>query len=150
MGCKGFQEVAAMTVISELGDLRRFDSPRKLMSYLGLVPSEQSSGEKRRQGSITKCGNSHVRWMLVECAQHFRRPPKISAALTKRQVGVSQKVKDLSWRMQNRLNSCYIKLKKRQKEENKCIIAVARELTAFIWELMNKCDLTIPEYSNEY
>jgi len=150
MACKGFQEVAAMTVISELGDLRRFDSPRKLMSYLGLVPSEQSSGEKRRQGSITKCGNSHVRWMLVECAQHFRRPPKISAALTKRQVGVSQKVKDLSWRMQNRLNSRYIKLKKRQKEENKCIIAVARELTAFIWELMNKCDLTIPEYSNEY
>ena len=72
MGCKGFQEVAAMTIISELGDLRRFSHPRKLMAFLGLVPGEHSSGGKRRQGSITKCGNSHARWMLVESAQHFR------------------------------------------------------------------------------
>ena len=67
MGCKGFQEVAAMTTISELGDTRRFDNPRKLMAFIGLVPSEHSSGGTRRQGSITKCGNSHARWMLIDC-----------------------------------------------------------------------------------
>ena len=147
MACKGFQEVAAMTIVSELGDLRRFDSPRQLMSFLGLVPSEHSSGSKRRQGAITRCGNSHARWMLVECAQHFRKPPNISSALTTRQAGVSSEVKALSWRMQNRLHTRYIKLKMRKKEENKCIVAVARELSAFLWELMNKCNLPIPQYA---
>jgi len=144
MACKGFQEVAAMTIISELGDLRRFDHPRKLMAFLGLVPSEFTSGSKRRQGGITKCGNSHARWMLVECSQHFRKAPKISAALTKRQVGQNKKVKELSWRMQNRLNKRYVKLKVRGKRENKAIVAVARELSAFIWELQNKLDLPMP------
>lgn len=147
MGCKGFQEVAAMTIISELGDLRRFGNPRKLMAFVGLVPSEHSSGGTRRQGAITKCGNSHARWMLVECAQHFRRAPKISGTLTDRQSGLPRQVKELSWRMQNRLNKRYIKLKMRGKQENKCIVAVARELAAFIWELQNKCDLTMPEPS---
>ena len=147
MGCKGFQEVAAITIISELGDLRRFDNPRKLMSFLGLVPSEHSSGGKRRQGAITKCGNSHARWMLIECSQHFRRTPKISAALTTRQANLTTEVKELSWRMQNRLNKRYVKLKLRGKNENKCIVAVARELVAFIWELQNKCNLEIPAES---
>jgi len=147
MGCKGFQEVAAITTISELGDLRRFDNPRKLMAFLGLVPSEHSSGGKRRQGSITKCGNSHARWMLIECAQHFRKPPKVSAALTTRQIGLTTEVKELSWRMQNRLNKRYVKLKLRGKNENKSIVAVARELVAFIWELQNKCSLEMPAES---
>lgn len=145
MACKGFQEVAAMTVISELGDLRRFESPLKLMGFLGLVPGEDSSGPKRRQGSITKCGNSHARWMLVECAQHFRKAPKISAALTTRQLGQSKEVKKLSWRMQQRLSKRYNTLKARGKTENKCIVAVARELAAFIWELQTKCNLPLPE-----
>ena len=144
MACKGFQEVAAMTIISELGDLRRFKSPRQLMAFLGLVPSEHSSGVSRRQGSITKCGNSHARWMLVECAQHFRKAPKIGPALTTRQEGASKEIKELSWRMQNRLNKKYIKLKMRRKEENKCIVAVARELVGFIWEIQNKCNLPMP------
>ena len=148
MACKGFQEVAAMTLISELGDLRRFDNPRKLMSFVGLVPSEHSSGSSRRLGAITKCGNSHSRWMLVECAQHFRRSPKIGVALTQRQIGVNKEVKELSWRMQHRLNKRYVKLKKRGKEENKCIVAVARELVGFLWELMNKCSLPLPNASN--
>jgi len=145
MGCKGFQEVAAVTIISELGDLRRFDNPKKLMSFLGLVPSEHSSGNTRRQGFITKCGNSHARWMLVECAQHFRKDPKIGAALTDRQIGLSHEIKELSWRMQNRLHKRYVKLKMRGKAENKCIAAVARELVAFIWELQNKCKIKMPE-----
>ncbi len=144
MACKGFQEVAAMTVLSELGDLRRFAHPRALMKFLGLVPGEDSSGPKRRQGSITKCGNSHCRWMLVECAQHFRRAPKIGSALTNRQLGQSKEVKELSWRMQNRLHNKYVKLKARGKKENKAIVGVARELSAFIWELQVKLNLPIP------
>lgn len=145
MACKGFQEVAAMTLISELGDLRRFDHPRKLMAFLGLVPGEYTSGDKRRQNSITKCGNSHARWMLVECSQHYRKAPKIGAALSKRQDGQSKKVKELSWRMQHRLHKRYVKLKARGKRENKAIVAIARELSAFIWELQNKLNLPIPE-----
>lgn len=147
MGCKGFQEVAAMTIISELGDLRRFGNPRKLMAFLGLVPSEHSSGGTRRQGAITKCGNSHARWMLIECAQHFRKAPKVGAALTTRQIGLTNEVKALSWRMQHRLNKRYVKLKMRGKNENKCLVAVARELVAFIWELQNKCALNMPAES---
>jgi transposase len=141
MACKGFQEVAAMTAISELGDLRRFAHPRQLMAFLGLVPGEYSSGGKRRQGGITKCGNSHARWMLVECAQHYRKAPKVSAALSRRQEGQGEDVKKLSWRMQNRLHSRYVKLKMRGKRENKIIVAIARELCAFLWELQNKIDL---------
>jgi transposase len=144
MACKGFQHVAAMTVISELGDLRRFDHPRKLMAFLGLVPGEETSGSKRRQGSITKCGNSHARWMLVECAQAFRRAPKISRPLGKRQEGQDQEVKNLSWRMQNRLSKRYVKLKARGKHENKVIVALARELCGFLWELQVKFHLPIP------
>lgn len=147
MAFKGFQEVAAMTIIGELGDLRRFSHPKKLMAFLGLVPDEDTSGTKRRQGSITKCGNSHARWMLVECSQHYRRPANVSPALTKRQEGQNAKVKNLSWRTQNRLHLRYKRLKARQLNENKAIIAVARELCAFIWELQNKCDLPLPEQS---
>lgn len=145
MACKGFQEVAAMTIIGELGDLRRFKHPRQLMGFLGLVPGEDSSGAKRQQGSITKCGNSHTRWMLVECAQHFRKAPKISRPLSIRQEGQSREIKELSWRMQNRLHKRYVKLKARGKREQKVIVAIARELCAFIWELMTKIDLPIPD-----
>ena len=144
MACKGFQEVAAMTVISELGDLRRFKHPRALMAFLGLVPGEESSGSKRRQGAITNCGNSHCRWMLVECAQHFRKAPKVGSTLTTRQVGQGKAVKELSWRMQNRLHKRYVKLKARGISENKVIVAVARELSAFIWELQVKLNLPMP------
>lgn len=134
-----------MTIISELGDLRRFEHPRKLMGFLGLVPSESTTGTKRHQGSITKCGNSHARWMLVECSQHFRKAPMVSAALTTRQEKQSKEVKALSWRMQNRLHSRYVKLKARGKRENKVMVAIARELCGFIWELQNKLDLPMPE-----
>ena len=145
MACKGFKEVAAMTVISELGDLRRFKSPRQLMAFLGLVPSEESSGGKRRQGSITKCGNTHARWMLCESAQAYRREPKISALLSSRQEGQSHEVKALSWRMQKRLSKRYRRLRARGIRDAKCVVAVARELSAFIWELQTKLNLPMPE-----
>jgi transposase len=144
MACRGFQEVAAMTVISELGDLRRFDHPRKLMAFLGLVPDEHTTGTKRRQGSITRCGNSHARWMLVECSQHYRKSPKVGAVLARRQEGQAKEVRELSWRMQNRLHTRYVKLRARGKRDNKVIVAIARELCGFIWELQNKLNLPIP------
>ena len=134
-----------MTVISELGDLRRFKSPRQLMAFLGLVPSEESSGSKRRQGSITKCGNGHARWMLCESAQAYRRPPKVSAALSKRQDGQPREIKMLSWRMQQRLCKRYGRLRARGIRDSKCIVAIARELSAFIWELQVKLNLPMPD-----
>jgi len=149
MACKGFQEVAAMTIISELGDLRRFEHPRELMGFLGLVPSEATTGTRRRQGGITKCGNGHARWMLVECSQHYRKAPKISVALTTRQEKQSEAVKALAWRMQNRLHTRYVKLKARGKRENKIIVALAREMSAFIWEMQNKLDLPMPERTTD-
>lgn len=139
-GFRGFQLVASMVITGELGDLLRFKHPRQLMAYLGLVPSEQSSGDKRRQGSITKSGNSHARWMLVEVAWTYRLPPKVSKELSKRQEGLSAAVRDVSWRAQNRLNRRYCRLKLRGLHENKVIIAVARELTGFIWELAHIVD----------
>jgi transposase len=135
MAFRGFQVVAAMTVVSELGDLSRFKSPRQLMGYLGMVPSEASTGSRRRQGSITKTGNGHARWMLVECASHYRLEPKVSAALSARQEGQSHAVKALGWRTQNRLNYRFKALSARKLNRNKVVVAVARELCAFVWEL---------------
>jgi transposase len=139
-GFRGFQLVSSMVVTSELGDLLRFKHPRQLMAYLGLVPSEQSSGERRRQGSITKSGNSHVRWMLVEVAHAYRLPPKVSSALSRRQEGLSPAVRDLGWRAQNRLHRRFCRLTLRGMHRNKVIVAIARELTAFIWELARVVD----------
>ena len=135
MGFRGFQLVSATSVISELGDLRRFTHPLQLMAYIGLVPSESSSGTKRRQGSITKCGNTHARWMLVEIINSYRLPPKVSKELSKRQENLSREVKAISWRAQNRLCHKYYHLKKRGLNENKIKVAVARELLGYIWEL---------------
>lgn len=134
-GFKGFQLVASMVLASELGDLTRFSHPCKLMAYLGLVSSENSSGERRRQGAITKCGNSHVRWMLVEVAQSYRTAPKISKQLSKRQEGLSGPVKAVSWKAQKRLHKRYLRLRMRGVHENKIMVAIARELAAFIWEI---------------
>jgi transposase len=135
MAFKGFKKVAVMITLSELGDLTRFPHPRQLMGYLGLVPSEESSGSRRRQGAITKCGNSHARWLLIESAQAYRHPAQISAQLSQRQEGQSRAVKELSWKAQNRLHNRYLRLKARGKHENKVKVAVARELCAFVWEL---------------
>src|SRR6056297_1065143 len=132
---RGFKTVAAMTEVSELGDLSRFDHPCKTMGYLGLVPGEDSSGERRRQGGITKTGNGHARWMLIECASHYRYPPKVSPQLSMRQEGQSKEVRAIAWRAQNRLNKRWNKLAARGLHRNKIVVAVARELIGFLWEL---------------
>ena len=136
MAMKGFQTVAAMMVVSELGALDRFTHPRQVMAYLGLVPSEKSSSDRRRQGAITKCGNAHARWLLVECAQHYAAPPKVSKELSRRQQNQSRVVRLISWKAQNRLHQRYCRLMARRLQRNKVIVAVARELCGFIWELL--------------
>jgi len=136
MAMKGFQTVAAMIVVSELGALDRFTHPRQVMAYLGLVPSEKSSSDRRRQGAITKCGNAHARWLLVECAQHYAAPPKVSKELSRRQQNQSRVVRALSWKAQNRLHQRYRRLMARRLQRNKVMVAVARELCGFILELL--------------
>ena len=140
MGFRGYQTVAAMITVSEIGDIHRFAHPRQLMAYLGLVPSESSSGGSRAQGTITKCGNGHLRWIFNECAQHYRLPPKISQELTTRQEAIPKayrrQVIEISWRCQNRLHERGRKLATRGKTRQKAQIAMARELSAFVWEVM--------------
>lgn len=143
MALRGFKEVAAMTEISELGDLSRFTHPRQLMAYLGLVPEEHSSGERRRQGAITKTGNGHARWMLIECASHYSHAPNVSPQLSARQAGQSREVKAIAWRAQNRLNFKFRKLSARGLHRNKVIVAMARELCGFLWELHQQVSLEL-------
>ncbi len=135
IGFRGFRDVASMIIISEIGDFTRFDHPKKLMAYLGLVPGEDSSGSKRRQGPITKCGNSHARWILVECAGSYNMPAKVGRELSDRQEGLSQEVKALSWKVQNRLCKRWYRLSMRGVLFNKIRVAVARELSSYIWDL---------------
>jgi len=139
-GFRGFQLVASMVVASEIGDFSRFGHPCSLMGYLGMVPSEHTTSDRRRQGAITKCGNSHVRWILVEAAHHYRLPPKVSKELSKRQQGLSRDVRELSWRAQHRLHRRFMRLTLRGVHRNKVVVAVARELAAFIWELARLVD----------
>lgn len=135
MAFRGFKLVAAMVTVSEIGCFGRFKHPKQLMAYLGLVPSEESSGETRRMGPITKCGNGHARWMLIECAGHYKMPPKISKALSIRQEGLPRDVLAVSWRAQNRLSKRWFSLRFKNLHPNKIRTAVARELVSFIWEL---------------
>jgi transposase len=148
MAFKGFQLLAAMITVSELGALQRFDHPRQVMAYLGLVPSESTSSDKRRQGAITKTGNSHARWILIECAQHYAAPPKVSKELSQRQSGQPHEVLALSWKAQNRLHSRFVRLAARRLMRNKIVVAIARELSAFIWALLRgqSCYLQIDEH----
>jgi transposase len=136
MAFRGFQLVAAMITVSELGDIHRFEHPRQLMTYLGLVPTEASSGPRQRRGAISRCGNGHQRWLLIECAEHYALPPKISKELSRRQEGQSQAVRELSWKAQNRLHRRFMKLLARRLQRNKAKVAIARELCGFIWALL--------------
>lgn len=136
MAFRGFQLVAAMITVSELGDIHRFEHPRQLMTYLGLVPTESSSGPHQRRGGISRCGNGHQRWLLTECAEHYLQPPKISKELSRRQEGQSQAVRELSWKAQNRLHRRFTRLLARRLQRNKAKVAIARELCGFIWALL--------------
>lgn len=130
---RGVRMLVAVGTIAELGDLRRFDHPRKLMAYLGLVPSESSSGDKRRLGSITKCGNGRARRLLVQSAHAYKHKANISTELQKRQEGLPKEITDIAWQAQLRLCRRYNRLMSRGKHRNVVVIAIAREMTAYIW-----------------
>jgi transposase len=132
---RGVQLVAAMTLVAELQDFVRFDNPRQLMAYVGLVPGEHSSGPKRRQGSITKAGNSAARRMLVEVAWHHQHSPRVSPIIAKRHDQLSKAVTDIACKAQLRLNAKFKRLVARRVMKNKAVVAVARELTGFVWAI---------------
>jgi len=135
MGLRGFQLIGAMVITSELGGAWRFAHPRQLMAYLGLVPTESSSGQKRCQGGISKTGNSHARWLMIEASHHYRLPPKVSKELAARQEGLSADIKKCSWQAQTRLHKRLVQLLARGKHRHKAQVAVARELTGFVWQI---------------
>jgi len=140
MALRGCRLITAMTVVAEIGDITRFDSPRQLMSYLGLVPSESSSGPKTRRGGITKTGNGHVRRVLVEAAWCYRFPARKTAPLQRRAEQTSEEVQAIAWKAQKRLCGRYQALSKRGLLPQKISIAIARELAGFIWAIA--CEVT--------
>ena len=139
---RGVQFTVAVTTVAELGDLTRFDNPRQLMNYLGLTPSEYSTGERRRQGGITKTGNSHARRALVEGAWAYRYPAKVSRHLQLRREKVPKPIQDISWKAQIRLCKRYRQLSARGKHANQVVVAIARELSAFMWAIAQEVSLT--------
>jgi transposase len=132
---RGVSLVTAVTCVAEVGDLRRFTNPRQLMSYLGLVPSEHSSGPRRRPGEITKAGNGHVRRVLVESAWAYRFPARVTRIIRLRQEGLPAAVREVAWRAQLRLCARYRRLAARGKVKQQVVTAVARELAAFMWAI---------------
>jgi len=135
MALRGVKLISAMTLLAELGDITRFDSPRQLMSYLGLVPSEASSGQTRRQGGITKTGNGHVRRVLIESGWCYRFPARKTAHLQRRAEKCSGAVQAIAWKAQKRLCGRYAHLLGRGKLKVQVCTAVARELVGFIWAI---------------
>ena len=135
MSLRGVQLIAAMTLVAELQDFLRFDSPRKLMAFVGLVPGEHSSGPKRRQGSITKAGNSAARRMMVEIAWHYQHSARVSPVIATRQDQLPPAITDIAWAAQLRLHSKFKRLLARRVMKNKAVVAVARELAGFVWAI---------------
>jgi transposase len=137
MCLRGVQELTAMTLVAEVGDFSRFDNAHSLMHFLGLTPSEHTSGNSRTQGGITKCGNAHCRRVLTEAAWQYRLTPKVSEAMQKRQQGQDKAVRLIAWKAQQRLHKRF----KRMAARKKSVIAataVARELAGFVWAIACK------------
>jgi len=132
---RGVSLITAATIIAEMGDLRRFAHPRQLMAALGLVPSEYSSGGKRKQGAITKTGNGHARRILVESGWNYRFPARLTRHIERRQRGLSKAVTDIAWHAQKRLCFRYRSMIMQGKNQKLTTTAVARELCGFIWDI---------------
>jgi transposase len=131
---RGISKLTATTIVSEVGELSRFEHPRELMSYSGSVPSEHSSGGKTARGSITKTGNAHLRRVIGEAAWHYRHRPRVIGQLRKRQEGVSSQAIDIAWKAQERLHRRYRQLSER-KCKQKVVTAIGREMLGFIWDI---------------
>ena len=132
---RGVAKVTAVTIVAEVGKLSRFHKPPQLMSYSGTVSSESSSGERLRRGAITKAGNAHLRRVLGQAAWSYRHRPSRGADLKKRQVGLSEEVKEIAWKAQHRLHARYWHLTNKGKDNRKVVTAIGRELLGFIWSI---------------
>jgi transposase len=135
---RGIDDLTALTIAAELGDAHRFASAPRAMAFVGLVPSEHSSGTKRAQGGVTKTGNAHLRRVLVESAWHYRHHPFISAAVRARQRGAPAEVIARAWTAQQRLHRRYQRLAARGKPKQHIVTAIARELTGFVWAALTQ------------
>ncbi len=140
---RGVQWVVAITVVVELGDLTRFDNPRQLAAFVGLIPSEHSSGPKRRLGAITKTGNSRARRVLIEGAWAYRYPAKVSTHIQKRIEGLPKVVQDIGWKAQVRLCKRFRRLSSRGKNSNVVVTAIAREMLAFMWAIAREVPIKV-------
>jgi hypothetical protein len=127
--------ITATTIVSEIGDLKRFASAPQLMAYLGVVPSEHSSGLSKTRGGITKTGNGHVRRVLVEAAWTYRHPARKTEALQRRAERAPEAIQEIAWKAQKRLCGRYKKLEARGKLKVQVCTAIARELTGFVWAI---------------
>jgi transposase len=137
---RGIAEISAVTIVAELGSITRFENARQLMGYSGAVPSEDSSGQRTRRGSITKTGNAHLRRIVVEAAWSYRHRPALGPRLRKRQEGVPEPIKEIAWKAQVRLTKRYARLAAAGKDQRKIITAVGRELLGFIWAIGIKAE----------
>ena len=132
---RGVPFPVAVTLVAAMGDLTRFENPRALRKFLGLIPSEYSTGERRRQGSITTAGHTHARRVLVEGAWAYQYPAKVSRHLQLRLEKQPKVIQDISWKAQVRLCKRYRRLVARGKHANVVTVAIARELTGFMWAI---------------
>lgn len=140
---RGVQLLTAVILAAEIGDFRRFATAKAFMAYVGLVPSEYSSGESQHRGRITRTGNRHVRTTLIESAWNNRFRPQVRCEIQKRQVGVAPGVCAIAFKAQHRLHSRYQKLTGRGKNSKKTVTAMARELAGFVWAIAREPELLI-------
>lgn len=141
---RGIAKISAATIVTEVGRLSRFPSPRQLMSYSGAVCSEHSSGSRTRRGRITRAGNAHLRRVVVEAAWAYRHRPFVGETLHARQAGISDEVRAIAWKAQHRLYARYRRLMGRGKVHQQVIMALARELLGFIWAIGVAVERTVP------
>lgn len=135
---RGIDVISAIGLVAEIGDIARFAHPRQLMSYLGLVPSEHSSGERVVRGSITKTGNAHARRLLTKAAWNYRFKPRIGYQAQRRAEDLPQAIRDIAWKAQLRLAARFARLKAKGIHINKVCVAIARELAGFVWAIATR------------
>jgi transposase len=135
MAMRGIDLISATTLLAEIGDLSRFQTARELMGYLGLVPSEDSTGDTVKRGPITKTGNRRARRTLVECSWSYQHPPRVGKEKQEKVAAAPRAVREIAWKAQCRLSARYRALIRRGKLKNVAVTAVARELVAFIWAI---------------
>ena len=132
---RGMDVVGAIVFLAELGDLSRFENPRQLMAYLGLTPSESSTGESVKRGGITKAGNTRARRLLIEAAWSYRFPPRVSKDMQTRVGAAPPTAREIAWKAQMRLCGRFRTLTRKGKRSTIVVTAIARELSAFIWAI---------------